>query len=375
MYLLNEKNNTMKNIFEKYDPVKDITFQIMDENGKIVNTDYQPKIDDKILLEAFKFMTFARQADLMAVSYQRQGRMYTYPPNLGQEAISAGAGFLFEDEDWLVPAFREMGAWLKKGARLRDVFLYFGGHEDGSMFSGAKNFLPVSVPITSQLLHAVGIGYGLKYKKQKNAVFAFVGDGGTSEGDFHEALNFAEVWKAPVVFIIQNNQYAISCHISKQTASKNLAIKSLAYGMKGIKVDGNDFLAMYKAVSEAKKHAISGKGPVLIEAVTYRKGAHTTSDDPSLYRSAEEEKEWEAKDPISRLRKYLTAKKMWQENQEEELIDQFKKEIENEFKVYEDYPKYKLDDVFDYLYEDMPDDLKKQKIDYEKFQNWMEANK
>jgi pyruvate dehydrogenase E1 component alpha subunit len=206
-------------------------------------------------------------------------------------------------------------------------------------------------------------------------VFAFVGDGGTSQGDFHESLNFAAVWKVPVVFVIQNNQYAISVPVAKQTASKNLAVKAIAYGMPGIKVDGNDFFAVYKATEEAIKHAKSGKGPVLIEALTYRRGAHTTSDDPSLYRTDKEEKEWEEKDPLKRMRGYLASKKLWKEGDDEPLKEQYKKEVEKEFTVYENYPPYPVDDVFKYMYKDMPPDLKQQQMAYERFLKWQEAQK
>jgi pyruvate dehydrogenase E1 component alpha subunit len=365
----------MKNIFNEYNPIDDKIFRIIDDDGKVINKEWKPDLSDEYLLDAYKFMQFARMVDVMAVSYQRQGRMYTYPPNLGQEAIAAAAGFQMNKEDWLVPAFREVGAWLKKGARPRDIFLYFGGHEDGSRFSGAPNFMPSSVPIASQLQHAAGIGYALNYNKEKAVVFAFVGDGGTSQGDFHEALNFAAVWKAPVIFIVQNNQYAISLPVAKQTVSINLAVKSVAYGIKGIKVDGNDFLAMSRVISEAKQYALDGNGPVLIEGLTYRKGAHTTSDDPTLYRTSEEEKEWDLKDPIKRLGMYLESKKMWNPKDEEAMLDEYRKEVEKEFDVYENYPPYPVDDVFDYQYEDMPEDLKQQKIDYEKFLNWKESKK
>jgi pyruvate dehydrogenase E1 component alpha subunit len=231
------------------------------------------------------------------------------------------------------------------------------------------------VPIASQLLHATGIGFSLNYQEKPGVVFAFVGDGGTSEGDFHEALNFASVWKAPVVFTIQNNQYAISCHISKQTASKNLAIKATAYGLPGIKVDGNDFFAMYKAYEEARAYAAAGNGPVLIEAVTYRKGAHTTSDDPTLYRTKEEEELWNAKDPIDRLRKHIIADGLWKEEDDKPLLKEYRKEVDKEFSKYEAYPEYSVDDVFKHLYAEMPDDLKKQQVDYEKYLNWAQSNK
>jgi pyruvate dehydrogenase E1 component alpha subunit len=221
----------------------------------------------------------------------------------------------------------------------------------------------------------VGLGYAIKYRKEDSVVFAFVGDGGTSQGDFHEALNFAAVWKVPVIFIIQNNQYAISVPVKKQTASKNLAIKAVAYGMPGIKVDGNDFFALYKTIEESLRHVKAGKGPVLVEALTYRRGAHTTSDDPTLYRTDTEEKEWEAKDPIKRLRGYLAARGAWKEKDEEPLLEQYKKEVEKEFAVSEKHPDYPVDDVFQYQFNDMPEDLRQQQAAYEKFLQWQEAQK
>lgn len=362
-------------MFKKFDPLKDKMLQVMDDDGKIVAPALKPELTDEEVLEAYKFMQFERTADLMAVSYQRQGRMYTYPPNLGQEGIHAAMAKVMREQDWLVPAFREMGAWLSKGAKLSDIFLYWGGYEDGANYSGAPNFLPPSVPIASQLCHAAGIGYAINYKEEDSVVFGVVGDGGTSEGDFHEALNFAAVWKAPVIFLIQNNQFAISVPVAKQTVSKNLAVKSVAYGMPGIKVDGNDYFAMVAALREAHEYARKGNGPVLIEALTFRLGAHTTSDDPSLYRTEEEEKKWELKDPVKRLRAYLESKKLWKEADDETLLEQYRKEVDKEFSVYENHPAYKLDDVFQHHYADMPEDLKQQQVDYEKFLNWMEARK
>lgn len=362
-------------LFEEYDPRENKMLQIIDNEGQIITPQWKPDLPDDQVLETYKFMNFARTADLMAVSYQRQGRMYTYPPNLGQEAIGTAMGKLMRPQDWLVPAFREMSAWLLKGARLRDIFLYFGGHEDGSKFSGAPNFLPSAVPIASQLQHAAGIGYAIKYKKQDSVVFAFSGDGSTSEGDFHEALNMAAVWKAPVIFTLQNNQYAISVPVKSQTASVNLAVKAVAYGIPGIKVDGNDFFALYRAGIEAVEYTRAGKGPVLIEATTFRQGAHTTSDDPSLYRTIEEEKFWLEKDPIKRLRGYLASRGLWKPEDDQPLLEEYKKEVEKEFAVYENYPPYKVEDVFQYHYKEMPEDLKHQQIAYEKFLNWKEAQK
>ena len=362
-------------MLDRFDPLQDTMFQVMDPDGQIVNSADKPPITDSELTETYKFMLYARTADLMAVSYQRQGRLFTLPPNLGQEAIAVAAGKLMDKQDWLVPAFREMGAWLLKGAKLSDIFLYWGGYEEGSRFSEAPRFLPSSVPIASQLQHGAGIAYAMKLKKDPGTVFAFVGDGGTSQGDFHEALNFASVWKAPLITIIQNNQFAISVPVSKQTASKNLAMKALAYGIPGIKVDGNDYLAVYRVLSEAKRHAASGNGPVLVEALTYRRGAHTTSDDPSLYRKPQEEKEWELKDPLRRLRLYLSRQGLWSDESEQKLVEEFQATVEREFAVYENHAPYPLEDVFQFHYRDMPVNLQRQLNDQRRFVQWLEVKK
>jgi len=357
-------------MFKEYNPIEDKIFRIIDNEGKVINTEWKPTIEDEKVLKAYKDMLFARTADIMAVSYQRQGRMYTYPPNYGQEAVSGALAQIMREEDWLVPAFRELGAWLAKGATLKDLFLYFKGNEEGTAFRNAKKMLPISVPIASQLLHAVGIGYTIIYKQEKDVVFTIIGDGGTSEGDFHEALNFAAVWKIPIIFIVQNNQFAISVPVRKQTASVNIAIKSIAYGMPGIKVDGNDFFAMYAALDYAQEYARNGNGPVLIEALTYRKGAHTTSDDPTKYRTKEEEEFWAQTDPLKRLLLFLKEKNLFSDNEESELIEQYKKEVDRQFDEAENTPATQLEDVFKYMYADMPEDLKVQQMEYEKFLKW-----
>lgn len=362
-------------MFEKYNPIEDKIFRIADNEGKVINTEWFPEISQDDILKAYKDMLFVRTADIMAVSYQRQGRMFTYPLNLGQEAISVALGKVMEKEDWLVPAFREMGAWLAKGATLKELFMYFMGYETGTAFLNAPKLLPISVPIASQLTHAAGIGYAVKLQNTKDVVFAVVGDGGTSEGDFHEALNFAAVWKVPVVFIVQNNQFAISVPFRMQTASVNIAVKSLAYGMPGLKVDGNDFFAMYAALKQVTAFAREGHGPVLIEALTYRKGAHTTSDDPTKYRTKENEEEWEKTDPLKRMSAYLKHKGLWNDAQEAVLTEQFKKEVDTAFEAAEAAPPYQLEDVFKYTYAEMPEDLKMQQMEHEKFLKWKEIRK
>ncbi|MFP4618145.1 MAG: thiamine pyrophosphate-dependent enzyme, partial [Spirochaetaceae bacterium] len=263
-----------------HDPLNETPYRIMNNEGEIVDKDWKQSVSDEELAEALKNMLFVRQFDTMAVSYQRQGRMYTYPPHFGQEAPAIAAGSVLRKDDWLVPSNRDLGAWYMKGVTPKELFLYYRGHEIAQRFENAYRVLPVAVPIASQMPHASGVGYGIKFHGEEAVVLTFSGDGGTSEGDFHEALNFAAVWKVPMITIVQNNQYAISVPVHKQSASKTLAAKALSYGMPGIRVDGNDYPAMHEVLSQSVDYARSGKGPVLIEAFTYRRGAHTTSDDP-----------------------------------------------------------------------------------------------
>ena len=367
-------NTESKMIFGDFDPREDKILRIIDNEGEVINRELMPDLDNGTIIEAYKSMLFARTADEMAVSYQRQGRMYTYPPINGQEAIQIAAGLIIRRDDWLAPAFREMAIMLAKEVTLKEIFLYYMGNEQGSNFSKANHVLPICVPIGSQLLHATGIAYSIKYQKKDEVAFTFVGDGGTSEGDFSEALNFAGVWKVPVIFTIQNNQYAISVPVKSQTKSVNLAVKALAFGLPGIKVDGNDFFAMYVAYKEAFDYARAGNGAVLIEALTYRKGAHTTSDDPSKYRTKEEEQEWDKTDPLVRLKKYMDKNGIRAEN-EEALIEEYKLEIDKQFTEAENFTPYLLEDIFKYMYVDTPDLLDRQKTDYEQFLTWKESRK
>jgi pyruvate dehydrogenase E1 component alpha subunit len=362
-------------MFDQYDPEDDRMLQVIDNEGKVINKEWLPPLPDEEMVKLYKDMLFVRALDFMIVSYQRQGRVYTYPPNYGQEAIGVAAGTVLRKDDWLVPAFREMGAWLAKGVTMKEIFMFNMGFEEGFKFTEASHILPFSVPIASQLLHGTGIGYAIKYQKKDEVVMAFVGDGGTSEGDFHEALNFAGVWKVPVIFVVQNNQYAISVPVKMQTASLNIAIKSKAYGIKGIKVDGNDLFAMLTAFRHAHEYARTEQQPVLIEAVTYRKGAHTTSDDPAKYRTQDEEKEWDQKDPLRRMKLFLEKNGLWSEAEEERITEEYRKEIDRQFIETEQTVQYTLEDTFIYTYSDMPQDLRDQQIEHEKFIQWKNARK
>ncbi|ULB33193.1 MULTISPECIES: pyruvate dehydrogenase (acetyl-transferring) E1 component subunit alpha [Proteiniphilum] len=366
--------NDLPSIFRDFDPLEDKMLRIIDNDGNIVSKDLMPVLDDRTITDAYKQMLYERIADEMAISFQRQGRMYTYTPNLGQEAIHIAAGMNIRDEDWLVPAFREMGTLLAKGVTMKEIFLFYSGNEHGGSFKNAKHVLPIAISIGTQLHHATGIGYSVKYRKRDEVVFTFIGDGGTSEGDFSEALNFAGVWKVPVVFTIQNNQYAISVPVSSQTNSINLAVKSVAFGIPGIKVDGNDFFAMYLAYKTASEYARSGRGALLIEAFTYRLGAHTTSDDPTKYREKVEEKRWRLADPLIRLKRYMENQGIWNID-EERLKEEYKLQIDKEFIEAENNKSYPLGDLFQYMYTDIPDELKRQKQKYEQFLSWKEKRK
>lgn len=357
--------------YTAFDPLNDGPTCFLKPDGNLRKGAKSP-LDDELVIMAYKDMLFAREADLMSVSFQRQGRMFTYPPNRGQEAVSVAAGLVMQEEDWLVPAFRELAAWLAKGVSLKEIFLFWRGHEDSFRFENAPRVFPIAVPIASQIPHAAGLGFAVKKKGGSERVFAFIGDGGTSEGDFHEGLNFAAVWEAPMVCIVQNNQFAISVPMSKQTRSKTLAAKAVSYGIPGVQVDGNDLFAMVDVLRWARDY-VAEHGPVLIEAVTYRMGAHTTSDDPTKYRTKDEEAEWADKDPLLRLERYLSKQDLLDQGSKEEWIEGFRKEITRQFEAAENYGEYPLGDVFDHLYSEPPEDLGRQRMEHEAFLEWLRS--
>ncbi len=353
--------------FEDYNPLEERHYSILNVDGEILKEEDLPALSNDELLYLYKTMLYSRTIDEKALSYQRQGRMLTYAPNIGQEAAQVGSAYAMEKEDWLVPAFRELGAWLVRGVPLKNIYRYWYGNEWGSHMPEDVKVLPVSVPIASQFQHAAGIGMANNIKGEKNVVVTYVGDGGTSHGDFHEALNFAAVFKAPVIFIIQNNQYAISVPRRQQTMSKTLAQKAIAYGMPGIVVDGNDILAMYSATKEAINRARNGEGPTLIEAFTYRLAAHTTSDDPTLYRKDEEVQEWWKKDPILRFKKYLLNKDILTEEWEEKTKKELEIDVMSTFEEIEKTSDTLIEDIFKYHYATMPPQLEEQLEDYKAF--------
>lgn len=335
---------------ENYDPLKDEMIQILDKDGQVVRPDLMPELTEEQMIQMYQTMRFSRLIDEKTLQYQRQGRMLTYAPNLGQEAAQVGSISAARLSDWVAPSFRELGVWLYKGAPLKNIFLYWFGNEWGMHMPESVKVLPMSVPIASQFQHATGLAYASQYRGEDDVTLAYVGDGGTSQGDFHEALNFASVKNTPNVFIIQNNQFAISTRRGIQSKTKTLAQKALAYGMPGYQVDGNDVLAMYAVTKEAVDRARNGEGPTLIEAFTYRMGAHTTSDDPSVYRDDSEVEAWKDKDPIDRFRKYLYAKGIWNEEKEEAFVEEKNQYVKDVFEDVEKQGVVDLEDVFDYVY-------------------------
>jgi pyruvate dehydrogenase E1 component alpha subunit len=324
-------------------------------------------LDDEELVELYKKMVLAREFDEKGFKLQRRGDISTYAPHKGQEACQIGAVYALEESDWIVPSFRESAAFIMRGAPLDKIFQRWMGDANGQKNLSELNTLPVAIPVGTQNLHTSGLGMAMSFEEDENAVLGFTGDGSTSEGDFHEALNFAGVYDAHSVFFIQNNQFAISMPREKQTKSETLAQKAIAYGIDGIQVDGNDILAVIEATREALEKARKGD-PVLIEAETYRLEDHTTSDDSTRYRDEDEVEEWKEKDPLKRFREYLKENDIWKEE-----LEDFEEEAEEkvseaaEEALNKDDPEF--DEMFDYVYGKNPEILEKEK---EKFREEVE---
>ncbi len=282
-------------------------------------TRFDRELPPETLAWLYEMMVVTRELDIEFVNLQRQGELALYASCRGQEAAQVGAVACLRKTDWLFPQYREIGAFLIRGITPAQMGAVWRGSWHGGLGFTAKCVAPISIPIGTQQLHAVGAAMAAQRLGEDSVTVAFLGDGATSEGDVHEALNLASVFAAPCVFYVQNNQWAISVPVERQVAGPSIAQRADAYGMPGIRVDGNDVLACYAAMSEAAERARSGAGPTLIEAVTYRMGPHTTSDDPTRYRDADELDEWAARDPISRYRTYLQSVGVWTERVEQRV--------------------------------------------------------
>ena len=337
---------------------------ILNEKGQL-DKKLEPDIGEDILLKLHRFMILARKFDERLLNLQRQGRVGTFAPIKGQEAAQLGTIAHLRANDWMVPAFRETVAELWRGRTLESIIIYNNGFAEGVNIPEDCNELPISVPVGSQIIHAVGLGWAAKYRQKDDVIMTFFGDGATSQGDFHEGLNFAAVFQAPVVFVCQNNHWAISVPLAKQTRSKTLAQKALAYGMPGIQVDGNDILAVFVASQEAVQRARNGDGPTLIECVTYRVMMHTTADDPKRYRTDEEVEKWVKRDPLPRFQKYLMNKGLLSKEKlieiESEIIDEIQTAVDGAEKQMAGFGDPM--NMFDHAYADMPPYLKAQKAD------------
>ncbi len=325
----------------------------MDENGNIDEQLFPNGLTDAQITDMYKQMSFARAVDAKALSLQRQGRFVTYAPLLGEEATQVGSAYATSKDDFVVPSFRQHAVFLVRGFPLYKLFIALRGYEDGASENDTPqkaNMTPEIVPVATQLPHAVGVAYAKKYNKENSAVVTYVGDGGTSEGDFYEAMNFAGVFKAPLVLIIENNQWAISMPRKQQTAAETLAQKAIAAGIPSIQVDGNDVIGVYKAVKDALTNAKNG--PTVIECLTYRMGLHTTADDPTKYRPDADVEAWKSKDPISRVRKYLEKKGLWDDAKEKQMQDEHSKTIDDAVAKAEAFvvdPKSMFENVYSYV--------------------------
>jgi 2-oxoisovalerate dehydrogenase E1 component alpha subunit len=323
--------------------------------------------DTALLRRLYCAMVRARAFDTKAVNLQRTGKLGTYPSCLGHEATHIGVASAMRPEDVLFTVYREVGAKFWRGVDMLDVLLYWGGDERGTIYPRAPQDFPFCVPIGSQMPHAAGAALSIQIRGEPRCALVFIGDGGTSQGAFYEALNLAGAKSLPLVCVIVNNGWAISLPVEKQTAAKTLAQKAIAAGIPAVQVDGNDVLIVREVTAEALERARNGGGPFVIEALTYRLSDHTTSDDATRYRRAEEVEAAQRIEPIGRMRQFLMSRGLWSEAAEEALRLECAAEIENAVRQYLATPRQSSDAMFDYLYAQLPAALQTQREDARRY--------
>ncbi len=345
-----------------YRLVKGETFSIVSQDGSA--NENEPQLPDDLLLKMYRLMMKARAYDDKAMKLQRSGRMGTYPPISGQEAVQVGSALALGDKDWMIPSYRDQASMMVAGVPIKSLYTLWMGNDYGNKLPAGVRSLPASIPVASQTLHASGFAWAAKIKKEKMAVIVYFGDGATSRGDFHAAMNFAGVFQVPAVFFCSNNQFAISTRMKRQTHAETLAQKGIAYGIPSYRLDGMDVLATYVMVKDAMDRARNGGGPTFIEGLCYRFGPHTTSDNPDLYRSPKEvEKAKKESDPITRFHNYLVKKKLWDSDQEKRLKDELADDVDKAAKEAEEAPVPSFDELFENVFATMPGYLKDE-LDY-----------
>ncbi len=334
---------------------------ILDEHGRFDAQLGADLIPDEDVIKLYEAMTVSRQFDQIAFKLQRSGRMGTYPENRGQEAASLGTAYALNNDDWLVPCYRENTGLFWRGLPMEYILLHWMGDERGNQIPAELCITPLAIPIGTQLLHAAGLAWACKYRKEDRLACTFFGDGATSEGDFHEAMNFAANLDLPVIFLCQNNGWAISVPTKIQCSAPTLAQRGLAYGMDSIQCDGNDIFAVVKVVKEAARRAREEHRPTFIEAVTYRLGDHTTADDARRYRDEAEVQLWMQRDPLVRLRNYLTERKLWNSTKEEALQTKAKEQVNAAAKRAEEIAATPTSEIFDAMYAEIPHEVRRQR--------------
>lgn len=343
--------------------------QVIREDGTAVKH-LEPKLSRQEHLKLFRTMLLVRATDTKAMNLQRSGRIGFYVPSFGQEACQVGSASVLQPEDWVAPAYREPGAALFRGASVKGLLAQcYGnsadtqkGRQMPSHFGAAEiNLITPSSPVGTQINYATGVAWAMRLRKDRRVVLVYFGDGATSEGDFHAGLNFGGVFRVPCIYFCNNNGWAISVPRDRQTASKTIAIKAVAYGIEGARCDGNDVLAVVRVTREAEQRARGGGGPTLIEAMTYRMGPHSSSDDATRYRSAEELEAWKRKDPIERYRRFLAKNGVVDEAAAKELEAEVTREVEDAVAEVEAAGPVPPDAMFEDVFAELPYHLKLQR--------------